>query len=232
MEALSLIILNIINYFLYCCVIVLILLCYCLLLKRKYKIAKKGSLQTTYNYIYQMEQFTYEEHKAVAAVLLILNELTKVDKHKLAKILFFADQKHLARYGRPITADSYCKMEYGPIPSNILNSVNGVEKVHDFYKYHGFEGQIEVNGKFITPLVSADLDQLSESDKECLSESVRENAHLPFRNLTNKSHGSAWNSVGDCQTIPFTEIAKEGNASEFVMELIKMNLEAEELLSV
>lgn len=179
-----------------------------------------------------MEQFTYEERKAVAAVLLILNELSEVDKHKLAKILFFADQKHLARYGRPITSDSYCKMVNGPVPSIIYDAVKSINNPHCYPDSHGFEGKIKVSGYIITPLVPADLDQLSETDVECLQESIKENANLSFAELKDKSHGPAWQSVRDNRKIPYTEIAKEGNASEFVMELIRMNLEAEELLSV
>ena len=179
-----------------------------------------------------MERFTYEEQKAVAAVLLILNELTEVDKHKLAKILFFADQKHLARYGRTITLDSYCKMDNGPVPSIIYDSVKSINNPRSYPNSHGFEGKIKVSGYNITPLASADLDQLSETDIECLNESIRENAGLTFGQLKDKSHGPAWHSVKDNRIIPFTEMAKEGKASEFVMELIRMNLEAEELLSV
>ncbi len=179
-----------------------------------------------------MEQFTYEEPKAVAAVLLVVNELTKVDKHKLTKILFFADQKHLSRYGRTVTSDSYCKMENGPVPSNIYGSVKGIVKNHPFNKYHGFEGKIEVTGNDITALEGPDIDQLSATDITCLLESIKENSGLNFKKLTDKSYGPAWQSVPLNQTIPFTEMAKEAGAPDYIMELVRMNLEAEELLSL
>ncbi|MCL6103691.1 MAG: Panacea domain-containing protein, partial [Bacteroidetes bacterium] len=170
--------------------------------------------------------------KAVAAVLLVVNELTKVDKHKLAKILFFADQKHLARYGRPITSDSYCKMVNGPVPSKIYDAVKGVVNPTKFLSNRELIGKVSVNCNDISPIEKPDMDQLSETDIECLHESISENAPLSFGQLTEKSHGPAWDSARKNGPILFTEIAKEGNASEFVMELIKMNLEAEELLRV
>lgn len=179
-----------------------------------------------------MEKFTYEEHKAVAAVLLIVNELTKVDRHKLSKILFFADQKHLARYGRPITSDSYCKMLNGPVPSKIYDAVKGVVNPVRFASNRELIGKVEVNCNDISPIEKPDMDQLSETDLECLRESISENASLSFDKLTKKSHGPAWDSAMTHGTILFTEIAKEGNASDFVLELIRMNLEAEELLSI
>lgn len=189
------------------------------------KIKRKGN--TTI-----MEKFTYNEQKAVASVLLVVNELSSIDRHKIAKILFFADQKHLARYGRTITSDFYCALEAGPVPSNIYDAIKVVAHEHNFYNHHGLEGKIEVRGREITPLAKPDIDQLSISDIECLIESINENSKLTYGQLIDKSHGSAWQSVPDNQIIPFTEIAKEASAPDEILELIIMNLQAEELLSL
>jgi len=179
-----------------------------------------------------MDKFTYNEQKAVAAVLLVVNELSNVDRHKIAKILFFADQKHLARYGRTITSDFYCAMEAGPVPSNIYDSIKVIAHEHNFYNHHGLEGKIEVRGREITALEKPDIDQLSISDMECLVESINENSKLTYGQLIDKSHGTAWQSVPDNQLIPFTEIAKEVSAPAEILELINSNLQAEELLSL
>ncbi len=179
-----------------------------------------------------MDKFTYNEQKAVAAVMLVVNELSSVDRHKLAKILFFADQKHLARYGRTITSDTYCAMEAGPVPSHIYDSIKTVAKEHHLHSHVGLEGKIEVNKRMITPLAKADIDQLSCSDFECLIESINENSGLTFGQLIDKSHGPAWESVAENQQIPFIEIAKEASASDEILEIIEMNLQAETLLSL
>jgi len=179
-----------------------------------------------------MDKFTYYERKAVAAVLLVVNELSRVDRHKLAKILFFADQKHLARYGRTITSDTYCAMEAGPVPSHIYDSIKCVGKEHHLEGHNGLKGKIEVGGIYLTPLEKPDIDQLSYSDLGCLIESIKENSGLSFRQLKDKSHGTAWGSVSENQQIPFLEIAKEVSASEEILEIIEMNLQAEAILSL
>ena len=180
-----------------------------------------------------MEQFTFNEQKAVAVVLLVVNELKKIDKHKLAKILYFADEKHLSRYGRTITTDSYNALRNGPVPTIIYDCIKGVNNcTHVYYKYRGFEGKISVKGLYITPLEEADRDQLSETDIECLNESIAENSGLSFDELTEKSHGLAWRSVGENKPISFMEMAKEADTPEDIMELIRMNLEIEEFLTI
>jgi uncharacterized phage-associated protein len=179
-----------------------------------------------------MEQFMFNEQKAVAVVLLVVNEFKKIDRHKLAKILYFADEKHLSRYGRTITTDSYNALPNGPVPTIIYDCIKGVNCTHNFYEYRGFEGKISVSGKYIEPLDIADLDQLSETDIECLFESIAENSGLSFGELTKKSHGQAWHSVGKNQRISFVEMAKEANTPDDIMELVRMNLEIEEFLTL
>jgi uncharacterized phage-associated protein len=61
--------------------------------------------------------YILEKDKSIAVILFILNALEHSDIHKLCKIIYFADQKHLARYGRPITGDWYVAMKDGPVPT-------------------------------------------------------------------------------------------------------------------
>ena len=74
--------------------------------------------------------FDIDKSKAINSILFVLNELgdKKSDAHKVFKILYFADQKHLVTYGRPITGDTYLKMTYGPVPSFIRDVSEGNEK--------------------------------------------------------------------------------------------------------
>ena len=46
--------------------------------------------------------FKLNKEKAVNSLLFVVSQLKKADKHKTYKILYFADQKHLVKYGRPI----------------------------------------------------------------------------------------------------------------------------------
>lgn len=179
-----------------------------------------------------MKKFTYEEPKAVAAALFVINTLGTVGKHKLAKILFFADQKHLARYGRPITLDTYYKLPKGPVPTIIYDEIKAVPRKESAPMTNGFHDKISVSGRYITALIGPDMEELSETDVECLLESISENKDLSFDDLTKKSHGPAWYSASESGPIHFNEIAKEGNAPDYILELLNMNLEAEHLLRV
>lgn len=77
-----------------------------------------------------MLYFKFNEEKALSAILYITKKLMeggiKVGLHKVFKIFYFADQKHLSRYGRPITGDHYIAMEHGPVPSRIYDMVKTV----------------------------------------------------------------------------------------------------------
>jgi len=80
-----------------------------------------------------MLKFKYDEHKAISSLLYIAGHLiglndrkVKPDLHKVFKILYFADQKHLARYGRVIVGDFYIAMDHGPVPSNMYDMVKTV----------------------------------------------------------------------------------------------------------
>jgi uncharacterized phage-associated protein len=50
-----------------------------------------------------------------------IHDLTKL---KVAKMLYFADKKHLLEFGTPILGDVYFCMEFGPVPSFALNEMN------------------------------------------------------------------------------------------------------------
>ena len=57
------------------------------------------------------------------------SKVKKLDPHKLAKLVYFADKEHMLDYGRPITGDRYMAMEYGPVPSFIYDLVKDSARV-------------------------------------------------------------------------------------------------------
>ncbi len=126
-----------------------------------------------------MGAFTLNKEKAVNSLLYVAQKLQKADKHKTYKILYFADQKHLVKYGRPIIGDTYIKMDYGPVPSFIKNivdeKINGLEEIVAVYNQH-----------FIKILQIPNIEVLSESDIECLQEAIEENENLSFDDLNKK----------------------------------------------
>ncbi|MBL7712355.1 MAG: SocA family protein [Chitinophagaceae bacterium] len=165
--------------------------------------------------------FHYEQEKAIAALMYICDYLGgEWDKYSLLKILYFAEQKHLAKYGRPISGDYIVAMKHGPVPSNSYNLVKPQYANPNFTEDE--ENIIKINGK-------PDLDALSESDIECLIESINENRNYGFWRLRAKSHDNAYNNTVETKgldaTIPFIDIAISGGAQPSMVEYIKHNLE-------
>jgi uncharacterized phage-associated protein len=164
----------------------------------------------------------------INALLLALEKLGgKGDFHKLFKILYFADQKHLLRYGSLITDDNYIAMNNGPVPSmtyDILKALRG-EGLLETHK-STFEEYFKLLSKYkVESQVSPDLEELSETQQECILESISENKNLHFNQLTQKSHDSAWSKADrDCE-MNLQEIAKAAGANNQLINYINDSLE-------
>lgn len=143
------------------------------------------------------------------------------DKYSLLKILYFAEQNHLSKYGRPITGDNIIAMDFGPVPSISYDEIKYSKINPQFFE---ITQENIVKAKQI-----ADKDLLSETDVECLDEAIEENKHLSFGDLKAKSHDAAYNwtleHLGKNSTIPYLEIAKVKGASVEMLEYIKLTSE-------
>ncbi len=151
------------------------------------------------------------------------------DYHKVFKILYFADQKHLAKYGSPITIDRYIAMKNGPVPSlayDILKALRldgPLSGSHDeFIPY--FQS---VNNHTVKALKAPDLDYLSESEIQCLDESIKAFRALSFSARTNKSHDRAYENTVRNGAMNELDIASAGGAKEGMIAYIKERMENE-----
>ena len=175
-----------------------------------------------------MNSFPFDEETAIAAVLYIIKNVGgSIDMHKLAKILYFADQKHLVKYGRTIVGDEYVPMEYGPVPSTVYNAVkdiNNAQRYKLFSKYLDLD--LAAGMRIIKSNCDPDLDELSKSDVDCLDEAIRENKDLSFGELVEKSHKEAWTNAAqkNLHFIKIEDIATEAGATNDVVEYIKDNI--------
>ncbi len=70
-------------------------------------------------------KFAFNLEKLIHAIAFFsgrgVPDLTKL---KIAKLLYFADKRHLLEHGRPILGDVYWCMEFGPVPSFALNEMS------------------------------------------------------------------------------------------------------------
>lgn len=174
-----------------------------------------------------MFSFEYEKNKGIATVLYVAlklgNSPRKPDMHRIFKILYFADQKHLARFGRPVIGDTYIAMKDGPVPSRVYDMFKDVRD----HITGEFERFFDVQGYYVTPKCEPDIDELSESDIEALDESIAENGKLGFSTLRTKSHDDAYERSTRDGRISVREIAKVSGASPEMIKYIHSRIELE-----
>jgi uncharacterized phage-associated protein len=181
--------------------------------------------------------------KIKAALLYILKDFPEgIDYIKLFKILYFAQQEHLVRYGRPLVAESFYALKHGPVPSfsyKAFQSAEGkTESGKDFEDFlSGFGIKSEGERVYILSSVEPDREELSVSDMKCLDLSVMNYMAVDSFDLSELSHDTAWvEAYSRAQNDPeknmmtLIDIARAGKASKgiinhiFQHQLIKKSL--------
>jgi Protein of unknown function (DUF4065) len=170
--------------------------------------------------------YNFNNSKAINLLLYVLEKAGgKSDFLTIFKTLYFADEKHLSRYGRLITGDWYAALPFGPAPSGIYDILKAVRGDSPFLS-EPFSSYFSVENRYnVIAHGEPDLDEFSESEIECLDKSIGENVGLDFDTLSKKSHGSAWKAANANGEISITEIAKEGGASSEMIKYILSNCE-------
>ncbi len=171
----------------------------------------------------------FNKEASINAILYIIQTFGRVDLHKICKILYYADQSHLAKYGRQITGDTYICMPFGPVPSNIediFKALRGesffADQVQDLRNIIVF-----VNKYIVTSSVKPDMDELSESDVECLDTAIEKCRNLDFAQLTSMSHGLAWSLSKNGEEIGFDNILREAGEDEDYIDYIREKRETQ-----
>jgi Protein of unknown function (DUF4065) len=180
-----------------------------------------------------MIRFQFNEDKAINSCLYILSKIGKTDFHKVFKILYFAERKHLSEYGRPITGDIFYAMRFGPVPSAIYDILKAIRDNYGYsidpQKFNKYFSVESVGGLyFVANIQNPCGDCLSESEIECLNFSIEDNKALDFDQLKIKSHDYAWErNKGNDMSV--TDIAFAGGADEEMLKYITLLAENERL---
>jgi uncharacterized phage-associated protein len=153
--------------------------------------------------------FRFKSKKSIEAILYIAQNLKRANLIHISKIMYFADKAHLEKYGRFICGDSYLAMKYGPVPRETCKILNN---------NHGKNQAFIIKNKFwVKPLRAASTDYFSESDLECLDNSIKQYGHLSSHQLTNLSHDLAWQGAHGNNLIDIEKIvATLANADSLV----------------
>nr|WP_298561647.1 Panacea domain-containing protein [uncultured Prevotella sp.] len=116
----------------------------------------------------------YNKERLVEIVLYVLNKTGELDYHTLLKTIYFAELKHLAKWGQRMTEDDVCAMPYGPVLSHLLDAIKGDSHERELSQMlrTAFKFASEDASNIMLPLRKANEDYLSESEKEALDASI------------------------------------------------------------
>lgn len=183
--------------------------------------------------------------KLRAVVLYIISHFPEgIDYIKLFKILYFAQQDHLVKYGCVLFPDNFRAETYGPVCGFIRKGLKKLETgdtLDNGFEVFG-EGIVVINPYPDQQIISKeapDMDELSVSNLKCLDFQIERFRDMPSPQISKLSHeDKAWidafeRAKQDPQQSGMTimEIARAGGANNGVLQYIKENLELDILLN-
>lgn len=165
--------------------------------------------------------FRFDAEKALEVIIYIAEKAKTPDIYHVQKILYFADLGHLNSYGRFICGDSYIAMNAGPVPSGVYDIIKDVRSDRKPFYDVASKDSFNVDGNFIVPKRTANVEFFSKSDLKCLNESIAENELLSFGQLKSKSHDAAYDSADANGEISVFEMALNMEDSDALVELLE-----------
>lgn len=179
----------------------------------------------------------YDNKKLTELVLYILDKTGGVDFYHAFKILYFAEMKHLAKWGSGIVPDEFCALKYGPVPTRLYDAVKELNRPRmglseELAEVVQFAGEDAPN--VLLPKRKVNIKFLSKSEIEVLDHAIEENESLTFGQLVKKSHDEAWEEadrrVNGTNIISPISMAKVLNADEALLEYIREQMRIEAAL--
>lgn len=180
---------------------------------------------------------SHDRKKLTELVLFILDKTGGVDFYHAFKILYFAEMKHLAKWGSGFVPDEFCALKYGPVPTQLYDAVKELNNPRMILSEELSE-VIQFAEEDVTdvllPKREADLKYLSKSEIEALEQSIEENKSLIFGQLMRKSHDEAWEEANrrtnGTNVISPVSMARVLNADDAMLEYIEEQMLIESAL--
>lgn len=179
----------------------------------------------------------FDRNKLRELVLYILDKTGGVDFYHAFKILYFAEMKHLVKWGSSIVPDEFCALKYGPVPTRLYDAVKDLNHPHmalseELSEVIQFAGEDAPN--ILLPKRNTDMRFLSKSEIEAMDEAIAENKSLTFGQLMRKSHDEAWDEahrrVNGTNIISPLSMAKVLHADDAMLEYIDEQMQIDSAL--
>lgn len=149
----------------------------------------------------------FDREKTIEVVKYIAQHAPNPDIYWIGKILYFADKLHLQKYGRLICGDDYVAMKHGPVPSGTYNLLREARDFNAIPELHPAPDEFEIEGQNrVVALKTPNMEFFSESDIECLKESIRKYGDYTFGKLKAASHDAAYNAADENEFIDIEKI--------------------------
>jgi len=129
----------------------------------------------------------FNEKRAIAAILYLVNKEGAMDLYALLKTLYYAEKYHLQQWGRTVTGDTYHRLQYGPVPSKMYDMLKSI-RGDGFWPRDLSEILEFKDPRTVVAKVPSDLRRLSKTDIETLDRSFRERGHKSFKELCDEAH--------------------------------------------
>jgi hypothetical protein len=172
-------------------------------------------------------RFAFRQDKAIEAILYVINEIEGLDGNWLSAILYKADKVHLVKYGRFIYGETYAAMRDTVVAMNMMGLIISTASPDDP------QLPFKVRDRKLVALREANLDELSESDKDCLSEGIA--IYFLGKEQLNPCCDNAWqkaknktSSMGKriCE-IQVEDIVKNFKDADSILDYLKENSKLE-----
>lgn len=180
---------------------------------------------------------TDDINKIKAVVEYILQQMgVAIDYIHLFKVMYFAQEEHLALYGVPIMYDTFVARKHGPVATltyKVLRVAEGkvIEVTDDLKAFASDLNLGQNNGHQVVGLASdveADMDELSRSNIRILDKWIKHCKEIDSFDLSELSHDNAWlkakrqaEKTGEDTKISLYDMAASGGASKDMLQVVK-----------
>lgn len=166
-------------------------------------------------------RYTASNDKVLETLVFISSEQPGIDEMYVHKILYFADKDHLNKYGRPIVADRFVRMDHGPVASLTRDMIHtnrnmlGAGLLGKILKSIIVEAQTKGNSTFLTikPSRELNLGAFSRSDLAILRECVKKYGKMPFHELSRLSKGRPYKAAAPNEDLDYALFIDDSNPS-------------------
>jgi hypothetical protein len=175
-------------------------------------------------------RFEFHPEKALEAILYVVLK-ARTDKYGTLKILYLADKLHLERYGRFISGDYYHALNAGPTPMlcyDLIEYAAGIKEKAPIDSRKAFSVGNETSDYALVPLRDPDLEELSDSDIECLDEVIGSlqgvDPTTMYRAMWDRVHDNAWKKVwerGHNGPMDITDIAEQFEHADELLQYLE-----------